>query len=127
FPQLWGQIAQEVGSLPVSSDSPHYPLYEMLKKAYSTDNKIDVSSIRATLTTDNQTNIIDTLLMNSEWNFSHINEKQAEEVIQKLIIRLKTDYAKQQRQLLQKQIAQAEAAGDHEKAKALLQQFSSIS
>ena len=104
------------------STSVYGALYENVKIQYSKGKLPNGDELQ----TANLKEQIDNLLMQSEWEFSSIEKDKAKERVESSAKEIYEEWKKQQRKQLEHAISKAEASGDKEKIRALLELFQAI-
>ncbi len=103
------------------------PLYELIKQEYNDSKAIDIELLRARFSDgQHEENIVDSLLMKSEWVITVISEEQAEEEIVSLVDSVNKEWKKKVRSKLQRQIEEAEKQGDNKRIEQLLHEFNQL-
>ncbi|NCO05176.1 MAG: DNA primase [Candidatus Magasanikbacteria bacterium] len=103
------------------------PLYEQIKNSYTQSSRINLETLRQDAAqAHNPENIVDVLLMKSEWEFSDIKEDTVEAQLIEFSGHILIHWVKQRRQQLEQEIRKAEQHGDTERLNELLQQFQQL-
>jgi len=102
-------------------------LYEQMKNSYTQSSRSNLETLRQDAAqAHNPENIVDVLLMKSEWEFSDIKEDTVEAQLIEFSGHILIHWVKQRRQQLEQEIRKAEQHGDTERLNELLQQFQQL-
>ncbi|MBD3311170.1 MAG: DNA primase [Candidatus Magasanikbacteria bacterium] len=124
FKKHWKKMDKDV-----LSTSKYASLYEKLNKMYNDNTFIQKQELREDKEKkqkSHEDNDIEDLILNFEWSFSGISEKDAENELDKLIKRFYNEWKKLKRTELQNEIKIAEKNNDEEKIKILLSKINEI-
>ena len=104
-------------------------LYEILKREYNENNKVDIEKVRkifADSNGSNKENLVDILLLKADWEFSDLKLGQELKEFKNLFFEMEQQWKKDQRLVIQIKIEQAEREKDKIKLSELLEEFNKI-
>ncbi len=105
--------------------SSFWPIYEFLKKMYTTHGVLVTSQIRQN-SPDNLANFLEVLLLKAEQEFFDYQESTTGAEIASLVAEIRGEVRKEKRKHIERQIQEAEKHGDKEMLNILLKKFQEI-
>lgn len=106
----------------------HRDLYFAMRQSYNAIGSLDIAKLRESFIPDNLAeNPIDLLLMKADLEYSGFDEKKVKIEAEQIVKQIKDQWTRARRQSLQRQMAEAERAGEREKLETLAREFQSLS
>lgn len=126
FPKLISSVLSNLREEYFNS-TPFLPLYELIKKDYNENNKIDINTVRNRLNTSGEENLIDLVLLKADKDFEDFTEQDMEKELTDLLSKIKLDWAKQKRNGLKQALNKAQAEKDNVKVGKILKEIMELS
>lgn len=101
-------------------------LYDLIKKEYTSIASVTIPHLREILSTGNGEQLVDILLMKGELDFSGFTDKEAKEELLNIVSKIQLTWVKEERKRIQMELASADARGDIDGQKKLLEEFKKI-
>jgi len=108
------------------ASTPFLGLYETAEKGYTNNNKIDINELRNNLRDSGEENLVDLVLLKSDKDFEDFSELEAEKEIGDLLIKIKSEWSKQKRMELNRELSQAQAEKNEAKVQEIIKQIMTL-
>lgn len=106
--------------------TPFLGLYEIAERGYNENNKIDINDVKNNLRSSGEENLVDLVLLKADKDFEAFSEQEAEKEVIDLLIKIKSDWAKQKRKDLNQELNKAQTEKNEKKVEEIIREIMTL-